>query len=243
MAFSEEPGQSPAALLEKGNPTKPVLFFDVDNCLYPQDSGVQEEAWEGIYNYIKSHVGLDKEQAAELCAEYSKTYGFLPEGLVRHHSIDAKHYNSTIDEGLPIEALLKPDPKLRQLLQDIDRSKVRLWLFSNADDVYVKRVVRHLEIDDCFEGLSYCDYARVPLLHKPKRKKFQEAMKDAGIESITDCYFVDDSYLNCRGAQDFGWTAMHLIQDGFPTPPSRASQHQIKSLEELRVIFPQWFKN
>lgn len=231
MAFSEEPGQSPAALIEKGNPTKPVLFLYVTHIRQPilgnpqltflkvtltiactlkvsarelthywqtdigsselrVDSGVQEEAWEGIYNYIRSHIGLDKEQAAELCAEYSKTYGFLPEGLVRHHSIDAKHYNSTIDEGLPIETLLKPDPKLRQLLQDIDRSKVRLWLFSNADDVYVKRVVRHLEIDDCFEGLSYCDYARVPLLHKPKREKFQEAMEDAGIDSIADCYFV-----------------------------------------------------
>ncbi|CAH0053980.1 unnamed protein product [Clonostachys solani] len=190
MATSEETGQSPARLPEKVIPTKPVLFFDVDNCLYPQDSGLEEEAREGIFNYVMSRTGLNKEQAAELCAKYSKTYGFLPEGLVRHHSIDAKHYNSTIDEGLPIETLLKPDPKLRKLLQDIDRSKVRLWLFSNADDVYVKRVVRHLEIDDFFEGLTYCDYARVPLVHKPKREKFQEAMKEAGIESSADCYFV-----------------------------------------------------
>ncbi|VUC30799.1 unnamed protein product [Clonostachys rosea] len=243
MANSKEPGQLPAVLPEKGISTKPVLFFDVDNCLYPQDSGVQEAAWERIYDYIGSRTGLNKEEIPELCARYSKTYGFMLEGLVRHHSIDAKHYNSTIDEGLPIETLLKPDPKLRQLLQDIDRSKVRLWLFSNADDVYVKRVVRHLEIDDFFEGISFCDYGRVPLLHKPKREKFQEAMQDAGIESTADCYFVDDSYLNCRGAQDFGWTAMHIIHEGFPTPSSQASQHQIKSLEELRTLFPQWFKN
>jgi pyrimidine and pyridine-specific 5'-nucleotidase len=74
--------------------------------------------------------------------------------------------------------------------------------------------VRHLEIDDCFEGLSYCDYARVPLLHKPKREKFQEAMKDAGIESITDCYFVGQ------------W---HILKDN--TQPSRPSHSLVQSAD------------
>lgn len=35
----------------------------------------------------------------------------------------------------------------------------------------------------------------------------------------------------------------HLVEEGLPEPKKQASQHQIKSLQELRNIFPQFFKS
>jgi pyrimidine and pyridine-specific 5'-nucleotidase len=55
--------------------------------------------------------------------------------------------------------------------------------------------------------------------------------------------FSDDSYLNCSKAQDFGWTVAHLVEEGVPAPETQASKYQVRHLEELRKVFPQFFKH
>jgi pyrimidine and pyridine-specific 5'-nucleotidase len=52
----------------------------------------------------------------------------------------------------------------------------------------------------------------------------------------------DDSHLNTKAAHALGWTAVHLLDKKDPEPAERACQYQIRSLEELRGIFPQFFK-
>ena len=52
----------------------------------------------------------------------------------------------------------------------------------------------------------------------------------------------DDSYLNCAAAQKRGWTTVHILEPDDPEPSTKASQYQIRSLSELRRIFPQFFK-
>lgn len=46
--------------------------------------------------------------------------------------LDSLDFNERCDGSLPLETMLKPDPKARKLLQDIDRSKVRVWGLTNA---------------------------------------------------------------------------------------------------------------
>lgn len=53
---------------------------------------------------------------------------------------------------------------------------------------------------------------------------------------------TDDSYNNCLKAQELGWTAAHLVEDDAPVPKKQASQYQIRHLEDLRKVFPQFFK-
>lgn len=45
---------------------------------------------------------------------------------------DPLDFNERCDASLPLETLLKPDPSIRQLLLDIDRSKVSVWAATNA---------------------------------------------------------------------------------------------------------------
>lgn len=54
---------------------------------------------------------------------------------------------------------------------------------------------------------------------------------------------VDDSAVNAKGAQDFGWTTVHLVEPSLPLPEQQASKHQIRELEELRALFPEFFKS
>jgi pyrimidine and pyridine-specific 5'-nucleotidase len=143
-----------------------------------------------IDKYFSTHLNLDWEDAVKLHREYYTNYGLAIEGLVRHHEIDPLDYNAKVDDALPLEDIIKPDPELRKLLEDIDTSKVKPWLLTNAYVTHGKRVVRLLGVEDLFEGLTYCDYSAVPFVCKPQPAMYQKAMQEAGIECFEDCYFV-----------------------------------------------------
>ncbi|KAL6860148.1 putative suppressor of disruption of TFIIS [Amphichorda felina] len=211
--------------------TKPVLFLVI-------------ELMAGLIDkYFTTHLNLSMDDAVKLHQEYYTNYGLAIEGLVRHHQIDPLDYNAKVDDALPLEDIIKPDPELRKLLEDIDTSKVRLWLLTNAYVTHGKRVVRLLGVDDLFEGLTFCNYSQVPFVCKPHPAMYAKAMREAGIESYQDCYFVDDSYQNCAKAKELGWNVAHLVEEGAKAPETPASQYQIKHLRELRSTFPQFFKS
>lgn len=111
---------------------------------------------------------------------------------MRHHKVDGLEYNSKVDDALPLEDVIKPDPSLRKLIEDIDTSKVRLWLFTNAYITHGKRVVKLLQIEDLFEGITYCDYGSEKFYCKPHVEMFDKAMAEAGIGSNEKCYFVGE---------------------------------------------------
>lgn len=222
---------------------RPVFFFDIDNCLYPKSSKVGEHLVALINKYSMDHLHLTKEDAYRLNREYYKTYGLAVEGLVRHHKIDPMDFNKKVDDALPLESILSPNPKLQRLLGDFDKKKVKLWLFTNAYVNHAKRVTRILEVDSFFDGLTFCDYSELKLVCKPDIKSFEKAMSEAGISKFEDCYFVDDSELNCKRAEELGWTAIHLKEDETVASVYGPCKYQIKDLEELRALFPQFMLN
>ncbi|KAL5051414.1 hypothetical protein BDW71DRAFT_170980 [Aspergillus fruticulosus] len=222
--------------------TRPVFFFDIDNCLYSRKSNIHDEMQKLIHKFFVNHLSLNSEDAHMLHMKYYKEYGLAIEGLTRHHKIDPLEFNRLVDDALPLDDILKPDPKLRQLLEDIDRDKVKLWLLTNAYVSHGKRVVKLLQVDDLFEGITYCDYANPPLVCKPSQLIYDKAERDSGATDRGQCYFVDDSGLNCKAAAARGWQVAHLVEPGLPVPEVPVSQFQIRSLEELRTCFPQLFK-
>lgn len=145
---------------------------------------------ELIDAYFVKHLDIPFDEAIRLHREYYTNYGLAIEGLVRHHQIDPLEYNAKVDDALPLEDIIKPDAKLRRLLEDIDRTKVKVCLLTNAYVTHAKRVVRLLGIEDLFDGLTYCDYAERPLVCKPQQLMYKKAMRQAGVDRVEDCYFV-----------------------------------------------------
>lgn len=141
-----------------------------------------------IDEYFSKHLGLSEEEAIRLHSEYYKNYGLAIEGLVRYHQIDPLDYNAQVDDALPLEGVIKPNPQLRKMLEDIDTSKVKLWLLTNAYVNHARRVVKLLGIEDLFEGLTYCNYSEVPFLCKPQQAMYAKAMQEAGVERPEDCF-------------------------------------------------------
>ncbi|CCU76995.1 pyrimidine 5-prime-nucleotidase [Blumeria hordei DH14] len=222
---------------------RPIFFFDIDNCLYPKSKRVYNYMTELIDQYFVKHLELTKEDAYKLNQEYYKNYGLAVEGLARHHKIDPMEYNRQVDDALPLESILSPDPELQKLLEGIDKSKVKLWLFTNAYITHGQRVVRLLGVDHLFEGITYCDYSEKKLICKPHLEMYEKAMREAAVKDARKCYFVDDSELNCSKADEIGWTAVHLSEDEGLPPPPKPCKYQIRHLNELRCLFPQFFQN
>ena len=223
--------------------SRPVFFFDIDNCLYSRSTRVQDLMIELIDDYFVRHLELSPDDARLLHSRYYKDYGLAISGLVKHHKIDPLAYNREVDDALPLDDIIKPDARLRQLLADIDRTKIKLWLFTNAHITHAKRVVRLLGVEDMFEGLTYCNYEQLPLVAKPHVKMFDKAEIEAGAPSSEYCYFVDDSLLNCAHASSRGWKVVHKLEEDDAEPVTTAGLNYVRDLDELRVLFPQFFKS
>ncbi|KAL8952593.1 MAG: hypothetical protein Q9222_001508 [Ikaeria aurantiellina] len=171
---------------------RPVLFFDIDNCLYPRSKKVHDLMSVLINKYFETHLSLSVEDADMLHQKYYKDYGLAISGLVKHHKVDPLEYNREVDDALPLDGLIEANPELRRLLEDVDTSKVKPWLFTNAYITHGQRVVKLLGIEDLFEGITFCDYRKLPFICKPHREMFEKAEAEAGGLSTKECYFVGE---------------------------------------------------
>lgn len=91
-------------------------------------------------------MSVTVEDALTLHQQYYKDYGLAIEGLAKFHKIDPMEFNREVDDALPLDSILLPDPELRALLEAFDKTKVKLWLFTNAHITHGKRVVRLLGV-------------------------------------------------------------------------------------------------
>lgn len=107
-------------------------------------------------------------------------------------------FNTLVDDALPLDGVITPDPTLKNLLEDMDPKKIKLWAFTNAYVTHAERVLRLLGVEGFFEGVTYCDYGEWPLVCKPMGKMFEKAEREAGVnrkeaeagEGVGECFFV-----------------------------------------------------
>ena len=64
---------------------------------------------------------------------------------------DPLDFNDKCDGSLPLEDMIQPDPSIRKLFQDIDRSKAHIWALTNA----YKTVRLRMSEGDPTPGISY----------------------------------------------------------------------------------------
>lgn len=231
------------------SPNDRVFFFDIDNCLYKRSTKIHDLMQIYIHRYFKKHLHLDDKDANELHMHYYKQYGLALEGLVRLHKVDAMEYNKVVDDALPLEKILVPNPQLREMLLKMKKSgKVdKLWLFTNAFKNHGLRVIELLGLGDIFDGLTYCDYNSFPLTCKPMEGAFEKALREAGGIHPSNAYFVDDSELNVKAAQGLGWKkSLHYVEldDDLPadldTYPSRGIS-LIRDITDIEKVCPELF--
>ncbi|KAF9937539.1 hypothetical protein BGZ67_001107 [Mortierella alpina] len=207
------------------------FFFDIDNCLYPKDSGIPDLMREKIEQYFKD-VGFDGGEVQTLSYRYYIDYGLAIRGLVLHHPDDK------VDGSLPLEKILQENIPLREMIKSMNIEKK--WLFTNAGKNHALRVIKVLGLEGLFDGLTYCDYQEPNFICKPEAESFHKAMTDAGVVHPSNCYFVDDSAANVDKAMDIGWTAVHVADDPIV---SNFGHFQISNILELPNVLPEFWES
>ncbi|KAF9652196.1 pyrimidine 5-nucleotidase, partial [Thelephora ganbajun] len=197
-----------------GKDDRAIVWFDIDNTLYSASTKISHAMGERIHAYFVQ-LGLSHEEASDLHHHYYKTYGLALRGLVKHHDVDPLDFNDKCDGSLPLEDMIQPDPSIRKLFQDIDRSKARVWALTNAYKTHAIRVLKILNVDDLIDGLVFCDYSDRNFSCKPERAYYDQALEKAGITDPSKCYFIDDSRTNVDAAKNFGWGhCVHFCEHG-----------------------------
>ncbi|KAJ2700252.1 putative suppressor of disruption of TFIIS [Coemansia spiralis] len=213
-----------------------VFFFDIDNCLYPSDLGIDAMMKERIFAFGREH-GLDTDRVEETCITYYRDYGLSVRGFIKHHGIDPAEFNEKVDVSLPLEEIIVADPALRTMLESV---RVRRWAFTNASLQHAQRVLRSLRVDDLFEGITSCDYCEPAFPCKPERAAYDKAVREARAGPAAQCYFVDDSLRNVEAARALGWTAV-LVSPAAEQICAEAGREQVCTIHQLPLVLPQLF--
>ncbi|KAJ7665522.1 pyrimidine 5-nucleotidase [Mycena rosella] len=216
--------------------------------------------------YFTNTLKLDKIKASELHLHYYNKYGLALRGLLLDYNpekpieerVDPGHFDDLCDGALPLEDLISPNPSLRKLLQDVDRSKASVWALTNAYENHAKRVLRILDVEDLIDGLIFCDYKQANFACKPEAKFYHDALTKVQVSDPSKCYFVDDNWLNVKAARDLGWgrvahfreTGLVHVEGGQAKEiggSDRKDSEQkgldvITDLEQLRTIWAEVFK-
>ncbi|EDO19170.1 hypothetical protein Kpol_1050p27 [Vanderwaltozyma polyspora DSM 70294] len=233
--------------LPKPDPNLKVFFFDIDNTLYAQSTRIQDLMVRAILNYLENYLGLDPDQAQYINKTYYREYGLLIKGLALHNGVNALEYNSMVDDSLPLQRVLKPDLKLRDVLEKLKSSGKfdKLWLFTNAYKNHALRCIRILGIADLFDGITYCDYNQSPdnFICKPDPRAFEKARLQSGLGSYSNGYFIDDSGSNVSVGLELGMRVIQVVEDQEdeilgPTPKGAIV---VKKVTELDSSIPDLF--
>jgi len=206
-----------------------TLFFDLDDTLYPNSSGLWETIRDRMNDYMVELLDLPLDEIAKLRQHYLETYGTTLRGLQIHHQVDVDEYLAYVHD-LPLQEFIKPDPGLGVLLRSLPQPR---WIFTNADIHHAKRVLGILQIVGSFNGII--DIRALDFVCKPDPEAYWRAMKIAGITNPNECILFDDSLRNLSPAIELGWKTVLVARERPSTLPHR----YLPTLHDLPQVMPE----
>ncbi|MEO8811892.1 MAG: pyrimidine 5'-nucleotidase [Caulobacteraceae bacterium] len=175
-------------------------LFDLDNTLYPAESGLGALMEPVITGYVMKTAGLDRDAAYALQKRYLADYGTTLRGLVLHHGVDPVAYNAAFHE-LSLECLA-PDAALRGALA---RLPGRRLIFTNADARHAERVIERLGLAGLFADVFHI--ASAAFVPKPSPDTFARIVAAHAIAPASTAFF-EDAERNLAPAAKLGMTTV-----------------------------------
>lgn len=175
-------------------------LFDLDNTLYPVESGFMGEIEKRITAFVMQATGLERDAAYKLQKDYLRDHGLSLTGLMIHHGVDPAAFHA-IFHDLSLESLAR-DPAL---IAAIERLPGRRLIFTNADDIHARRVMERLGLSHLFDDVFHIgSFDYVP---KPDPVAFERMNAAHGIAPASTAFF-EDSERNLEPAAALGMTTV-----------------------------------
>jgi putative hydrolase of the HAD superfamily len=175
-------------------------LFDLDNTLYPEESGFMASVEGRMTDFVAKVSGLPREEAYALQKAYLAEHGLTLKGLMLNYGVNPADFHALFHD-LSLE-LLSQDPDLLAALGNLPG---RRFIFTNADDRHAERVLAHLGLADLFDDVFHIhSFGFAP---KPDPLGFQRMIDAHGMDPKTTAFF-EDSERNLKPAADLGMTTV-----------------------------------
>ena len=191
-----------------------TIFFDLDDTLYPSNTGLWKAIKERMNLYMRDIMGIPENDVPLLREQYFKMYGTTLRGLQARHNVDAQDYLAFVHD-LPLKEYLTPNPVVREIIASLSGRKL---IFTNADVPHAQRVLTTLELDGLFDTIV--DVNAVAPYCKPMPESFAIAQELANEPDPRKCVMIDDLPRTTRAALNVG---MASLLYGTDEPTSEAS--------------------
>ena len=159
-------------------------LFDLDNTLYPIDSGLGALTEPIITQFMVETTGLPWDEARALQKRYLIDHGLTLRGLMDHHGVDPDVYHARF-HGVPLDGVVVDG----QLRAGLARLPGRRLIFTNADAIHAERVLEHLGVADLFEDVFHI--ASAAFVPKPSPVAFERIIAAHDITPATTAFFED----------------------------------------------------
>jgi putative hydrolase of the HAD superfamily len=175
-------------------------LFDLDNTLYPEESGFMKQVEGRMTDFVAQAVGLPHDQAYVLQKKYFAEHGLTLKGLMLNHGTDPADFHALFHD-LSLEVLARD----HDLLDALRVLPGRRYIFTNADDRHAERVMDHLGLTDLFEEVFHIhSFGFAP---KPDPLGFERMISAHRLDPRATAFF-EDSERNLQPAKDLGMTTV-----------------------------------
>ena len=175
-------------------------LFELDNTLYPAESGFMGEIVVRMTDFVEKVTGLPREEAFKLQKTYLAEHGLTLKGMMLNHGVDPAEFHA-IFHDMSLEALAHDAP----LLAALERLPGRRLIFTNADEVHAERVLAHLGLAHLFDDVFHIGSAGYE--PKPSPEAFTRIGAAHGIDPTVTAFF-EDAERNLAPAAHLGMTTV-----------------------------------
>jgi putative hydrolase of the HAD superfamily len=158
--------------------------FDLDNTLYPPDSGIWRMIDERITLFLVDLFGLDGQSARALHQHYYLKHGTTLRGLVEDNIAEAEQFLEFVHNI--DRSALKPNPVLAH---EVARLPGRKLIFTNGSRDHAILTVRQLGLDGLFEDAF--DIIAARLTAKPAEAAYNAFFERYDIDPQGAAMFED----------------------------------------------------
>ncbi len=187
-----------------------MWVFDLDNTLYPADTGLFAEVDRRIEAFMALRLGIPEDRIAALRAGYKARYGSTLGGLMAHHGVEPREFLAFVHD-VPLDGFLGPDPDLGRALDRLEGPKV---VFTNGSAEHARAILERLGVGDRF--LEVFDIAFADYTPKPRPHGYRKLLRALGRPG-PGCWLVDDLVENLDTGHSLGMNTVRVGPD--PAPP------------------------
>jgi putative hydrolase of the HAD superfamily len=204
------------------------LVFDLDETIYPRQSGLMQAISERISAYMVERLRMDPQVVPHLRRAYWEEYGTTSRGLQLLHGIDVDDYMHFVHD-IPLADYIGPDPVLNAALSGLSQRKV---IFTNATADHARAVLEIVGVGQHFEAIYDAYFAENE--SKPAPGAYRRLLRAIGLPGRA-CLMVEDSARNLRPAKSLGMVTV-LVDPPSPTETDGADYVIAKAAEIGDVV-------